>query len=47
MGKIKVFLKGFKLNIVKDVMIGDHALRSYSKAIGRTLRLEAIEVNDG
>lgn len=47
MGKIEVLLRGFKLSIAKDVIMGDHAFRSYSEAIGRALRLEAIKAKDG
>lgn len=43
MRMMEFFLRGLKLDITKDVVIGDHAPISYSKALSHILRLEAIK----
>lgn len=41
-GKMEIFLGEIRSNIAEDVMIGDYAPKPYSKALGKTLRSEAL-----
>lgn len=40
--KLKVFFGKLRLDITKDVMIGDNPPKSLSEVLGRILRLKAI-----
>lgn len=42
-GTLEVFLRKVRSDIAKDGMMGDNALRSFSNALGRVLRLEAMK----
>lgn len=41
-GKMKIFIKKLKADIIKDMLIGDKPLKSYTEAVGRVQQSKAI-----